>query len=137
MAASAKYGGSAKKGISGRLRYIPGPAAEPVAQSAPGESAKTAGTVSGNAGGSKGGDAGMMVRQSLLDLLSIQMKCEYLSDLRFLPQKQGWHLAQKLERQTSRKGKARDWNDALTYLKGASPQATEQAAKEQLIKLRQ
>ena len=34
-----------------------------------------------------------MVEQSLLDLLSIQMKCEYLSDLRFLSQDSAgiWH----------------------------------------------
>lgn len=34
-----------------------------------------------------------MVEQSLLDLLSIQMKCEYLSDLRFCHRNSAgiWH----------------------------------------------
>lgn len=44
----------------------------------------------------------MTVEQSLLDLLSIQMKCEYLSDLRFLSQEQRRYLAQKLNRLTPR-----------------------------------
>lgn len=77
----------------------------------------------------------MMVRQSLLDLLSIQMKCDYLSDLRFLPPEQRRYLAQKLERLTPREEDVRDWNDALTYLTGALPEETAQAAKEQLVKL--
>ncbi len=42
----------------------------------------------------------MMVEQSLLDLLSIQMKCEYLSDLRFLSLEQRRYLAQRLDRLT-------------------------------------
>lgn len=75
----------------------------------------------------------MMVEQSLLDLLAIQMKCDYLSDLRFLTQGQRHCLAKKLERLTPREEDIRDWNDALTYLTGAPPAATAQAAKEQLM----
>ena len=75
----------------------------------------------------------MMVRQSLLDLLSIQMKCDYLSDLRFLLPEQ--YLVQKLERLTPREEDVGGWNDALTYLTGALPEETAQAAKEQLVKL--
>ena len=56
----------------------------------------------------------MMVEQSLLDLLSIQMKCEYLSDLRFLSLEQRRYLA-------------------LNYLTGAPPEDTAQAAKARLI----
>lgn len=44
----------------------------------------------------------MTVEQSLLDLLSIQMKCEYLSDLRFLSWEQRRYLAQKLDELTPR-----------------------------------
>ena len=55
----------------------------------------------------------MMVEQSLLDLLAIQMKCEYLSDLRFLTQEQRQYLAHKLECLTPREENIRDWNDAL------------------------
>ena len=77
----------------------------------------------------------MMVEQSLLDLLSIQMKCEYLSDLRFLSQEQRQYLAHKLECLTPREEDLREWNDALTYLTDAPPEATAQAAKERLVAL--
>lgn len=77
----------------------------------------------------------MMVEQSLLDLLSIQMKCEYLSDLRFLTQGQRRYLAQKLERLTPMERDIREWNDALEYLTGALPEDTAQAAKERLVRL--
>ena len=76
----------------------------------------------------------MMVGQSLLDLLSIQMGCMYLSDLRFLSEEQRRHLAQKLGRFTPREQDVRDWNDALTYLTNEPPQETAQAARERLIK---
>lgn len=79
----------------------------------------------------------MTVEQSLLDLLSIQMGCMYLSDLRFLLPEQRRYLAQKLNQLTPREEDSGDWNDALTYLTGASPEETAQAAKEQLVKLLQ
>lgn len=62
----------------------------------------------------------MTAEQSLLDLLSIQMGCMYLSDLRFLLPEQRRYLAQRLD-----------------YLTGAPPEDTAQAAKERLIKLLQ
>ena len=77
----------------------------------------------------------MMVEQSLLDSLSIQMGCTYLSDLRFLSQEQRRYLAQKLERLTPREEDIRDWNDALGYLTHAPPEDTARAAKEQLVQL--
>lgn len=77
----------------------------------------------------------MMVEQSLLDLLAIQMKCEYLSDLRFLTQEQRQYLAHKLECLTPREENIRDWNDALVYLTGAPPENTAQTAKERLVSL--
>lgn len=79
----------------------------------------------------------MIVRQSLLELLSIQMGCMYLSDLRFLSLEQRQYLAQKLNQLTPREEDIGDWNDALTYLTGASREETAQAAKEQLVKLLQ
>lgn len=77
----------------------------------------------------------MMVEQSLLDLLAIKMKCEYLSDLRFLTQEQRQYLAHKLECLTPREENIRDWNDALVYLTGAPPENTAQTAKERLVSL--
>ena len=75
----------------------------------------------------------MTAEQSLLDLLSIQMGCMYLSDLRFLSPEQRRYLAQSLERLTPRKEDIREWNDALDYLTGAPPEKTAQAARERLI----
>ena len=77
----------------------------------------------------------MTAEQSLLDLLSIQMKCEYLSDLRFLSPDQRRYLAQRLERLTPREEDVWEWNDALNYLTGAPPEDTAQAAKERLVHL--
>lgn len=77
----------------------------------------------------------MTAEQSLLDLLSIQMGCMYLSDLRFLSPEQRRYLAQSLERLTPREEDAREWNDALDYLTGAPPEDTAQAAKERLVSL--
>lgn len=77
----------------------------------------------------------MTVDQSLLDLLSIQMGCMYLSDLRFLSPEQRRYLAQKLERMTPREEDVREWNDALDYLTEAPPEDTAQAAKERLVHL--
>lgn len=76
----------------------------------------------------------MMVEQSLLDLLAIQMKCDYLSDLRFLTQGQRQNLAQKLNRLTPREEDLKDWNDALVYLTDAAPEGSAQGAKEELVK---
>ena len=77
----------------------------------------------------------MAAGQSLLDLMAIQMRCEYLSDLRFLSQGQRQSLAQKLERLTPREEDIWEWNDALNYLTGAAPENTAQAAKAQLVQL--
>ena len=77
----------------------------------------------------------MTVDQSLLDLLSIQMGCMYLSDLRFLSPEQRQYLAQRLDRLTPRQEDIREWNDALDYLTGEPPEDTAQAAKERLVHL--
>lgn len=75
----------------------------------------------------------MTAEQSLLDLLSIQMGCMYLSDLRFLSLEQRRYLAQKLDRLTPREEDLRDWNDALVYLIDTEPEETAAAAKEKLV----
>ena len=77
----------------------------------------------------------MMGRQSLLDLMSIQMGCMCLSDLRFLSPEQRRYLARKLERLTPREEDIQDWNDALNYLTSAPPESTAQAAKARLVRL--
>lgn len=77
----------------------------------------------------------MMVEQSLLELMSTQMGCTYLSDLRFLSPAQRQHLAWEVERLVPQEGDVRDWNDALDYLTGATPEETASAAKEQLVNL--
>ena len=77
----------------------------------------------------------MAAEQSLLDSLSIQMGCMYLSDLRSLSPEQRRSLAQKLEQLTPREADVREWNDALNYLTGAPPEDTAQAAKERLVSL--
>ena len=77
----------------------------------------------------------MMVEQSLLDLLAIQMGCMYLPDLRFLSPEQRRYLAQKLDRLTPREADIWDWNDALDYLTGAPPESTARAAKARLVQL--
>ena len=76
-----------------------------------------------------------MLEQSLLDLLVIQMKCDYISDLRFLSQGQRQYLAQKLNALTPREEDIREWNDAFVYLTNAAPEESARGAKEQLVKL--
>lgn len=73
--------------------------------------------------------------QSLLDLVSIQMGCEYLSDLRFLDSGQREILARKLERIPPGDTSLFEWNDALEYLADGPPEQTREAAKERLLML--
>ena len=76
----------------------------------------------------------MRIQVSLLDVMSMEMRCAYLSDLRFLNGGQRALLAQKLERLTAEDEDLCDWNDALQYLTGDSqPRATAAQAKAALI----
>lgn len=77
----------------------------------------------------------MTAGQSLLDLLSIQMGCMYLSDLRFLSPEQRRYLVQKLERMNPWEEDVWERNDALDYLTEAPPDDTSQATKVRLIYL--
>ena len=72
---------------------------------------------------------------SLLDAISIQMGCEYLSDLRFLDSGQRTVLARKLEKLPLEMADLHDWNDALEYLAGAPPCDSREEAKKQLVML--
>lgn len=75
----------------------------------------------------------MMVEQSLLDSMTVQMGCAYLSDLRFLSGLQRRRLAKKLSRIPPREEDLRDWNDALEYLTDLPPEKTCSEAKSKLI----
>lgn len=72
---------------------------------------------------------------SLLDAISVQMGCGYLSDLRYLDSGQRAMLAQKLERIPPGHASLFEWNDALEYLAGAPPCDSQAAAKETLLML--
>ena len=74
-----------------------------------------------------------MMKQSLLELLLIQMGCECLSDLHHLTITQRNYLAQKLKPLSPRQEDLGDWNEALTYLTGESEEKTALAAKTRLI----
>ena len=76
-----------------------------------------------------------MVDRSLLDLISAQMGCSYLSDLHFLSVGQRRLLAQRLDRLIPRKEDVWEWNDALMYLTGAPPERTARAAQRRLVDL--
>jgi len=77
----------------------------------------------------------MKTELSLLDLLSLQMNCTYLSDLRGLDDGLRAMMSRRLEQLPARAEELHDWNDALEYLTGAPPEETAQAAKERLIAL--
>ena len=70
---------------------------------------------------------------SLLDAIAIEMRCEYLSDLRYLDSSQRALLAEKLKQVSIKPDSLRDWNDALQYLARQPPGATAETAKERLI----
>ncbi len=74
----------------------------------------------------------MITEQPLLELLSAQMGCEYLSDLLFLSPVQRLYLADRVSRLIPREKELREWNDALMYLTGAPPERTAWAAKRRL-----
>ena len=75
----------------------------------------------------------MMIKMSLLDFLASEMKCEYLSDLKFLSSGQKEKLADVIESMEASDGDTRDWNDALEYLTDAQAKGTAAEAKAALI----
>lgn len=76
----------------------------------------------------------MMIKMSLLDFLTSEMKCEYLSDLRDLFAGQKEKLADVIESMEASDGDLRDWNGALEYLTGAQAKGTAADAKAALIR---
>lgn len=76
----------------------------------------------------------IQIQMSLLDAMSSQMGCAYLSDLRFGDGTQRGILAGKLENIPATAADLRDWNEALEYLTGDSrPMADAEQAKAALI----
>lgn len=71
---------------------------------------------------------------SLLDTLSAQIGCTYLSDLRFLDTLQHRRLAEILKYISAEAFELREWNDALYYLTGdGQSKADAEQAKAALI----
>lgn len=69
----------------------------------------------------------------LLEYLSYQAGCAYLSDLRYIS---GWRrarLARVLEEIPAEAADLRTWNDALDYLAQAGPERTAEDARARLI----
>lgn len=62
---------------------------------------------------------------SLLDTLSAQIGCTYLSDLRFLNTLQHKQLAEILKCISAETFELREWNDALSYLTENSQSRTD------------
>ena len=72
--------------------------------------------------------------QSLLDLIAIQMGCDYLSDLRYLSRDRQLYLAEKLKNLHARESALRDWNAALAYLTpDSTPRSSAEEARAALI----
>lgn len=77
-----------------------------------------------------------MERMSLLDLMAVQVQCEYLSDLRYLDDYKRSMLAQKLRVIPAEDEDIDDWNDALSYLTGDfQPMDHAEQAKEMLLEV--
>ena len=75
----------------------------------------------------------MIVERSLLELLSLEMGCMYLSDIRYLPPERREYLAEKLKEFPAQERDAREWNEALEYLAGVPAEKTARAAKWRLM----
>lgn len=75
----------------------------------------------------------MIIQIHLLELLSQSMRCNYLSDLRFLDDTQRRILCRKLDRIEAKEQDLKDWNDTLKYLTDLAPVHNAEAAKNILI----
>lgn len=74
-----------------------------------------------------------MLNLHLLEFLSLQTRCLYLSDLRSLSPCQRKGLLRKLESIEPKDEDIREWNDTLDYLTGAPPENTAELARRRLI----
>lgn len=70
---------------------------------------------------------------SLLDYLAYQSGRTCLSDLRSLGILERRRLAREVEKIPTKAAAVREWNDALSYLTGASPEPSAESAREKLI----
>lgn len=77
----------------------------------------------------------MQVQMSLVDYLSYRMGCTFLSDLHSLDDGERIYICGVLREISPTDVSLREWNDALTYLTNASPEKTQQAARERLLEL--
>lgn len=66
----------------------------------------------------------MTVEQSLLNILRIQIICEYLSNLGRFMRGKHQYMEQKLEQLILREKDIGDWNGALVYLTRSPPVST-------------
>lgn len=69
----------------------------------------------------------------LLDFLSSQLNCQYLSDLKFLKKDKIKMVYKILENISEEDFSLFDWNDALEYLAEENPEQEKNKAKEKLI----
>ena len=75
----------------------------------------------------------MIFKTDLLEALSIQADCAYLSDLKHLVGLRRARLVRALERVPPDAAELREWNDALEYLTGTQPCADAEQARAALI----
>lgn len=76
------------------------------------------------------------IEKPLLDFLSDDMRCLYLSDLEFMKDRKRIDMAGEIQRNfPAESASLFEWNDALSYLTGAGPEKTAEAAREKLIQL--
>lgn len=75
----------------------------------------------------------MIFKIDLLEALSIQADCTYLSDLKHLDGLRRARLVRALERVPPDAAELREWNDALEYLTGAQSCADAEQARAALI----
>lgn len=75
----------------------------------------------------------MIFKIDLLEALSIQADCTYLSDLKHLDGLRRARLVRALERVPPDAAELRERNDALEYLIGAQPRADAEQARAALI----
>lgn len=70
----------------------------------------------------------------LLDFLARNLHCDYLSDLKFLSRNQRQILAETVSGIQPDSIPLREWNDALQYLTDSESMATQEDAKQSLIR---
>lgn len=69
----------------------------------------------------------------LLEVLSMQVNCQFLSDIKYLDELDRRRLAHILEHIPPDAAALKEWNDALQYLTKCPPEETAEAARERLI----